>query len=135
MQFTLRNLFAWLTSTAISLSVLKTTFERSKLKETDFEWDRIVILGLVSAMMGLTAMWLILDTRDRSRRFAATFVTALPVVTVVGAMVLLVANVNQRFAVFLLWSVAGAYSGVAWAVLRVAGVRLVWLRSLPESRS
>ncbi len=129
MQFTLRYLFAWLTSTAISLSVLKTTFDHARLKETDFEWDRIVILGLVGGMIGLAAVWLILDTRDRSRKLAATFVTALPVVTVVGAMVFLVANERQLVAVFQLWSVAGLYSAIAWVVLRVAGIRLVWLRS------
>lgn len=127
-QFTLWTLFAWLTATAVVLSALKTTFDHAKLATTTFEWSHILILGFVGAMIGLASFWLILDTSSRSRRIAATWATAIPVVISFAVMALMVRS-DLFVTVFLLWLVAGLYSGIAWFVLRVAGCQLVWSKA------
>ncbi len=125
-QFTVRYLFAWLTSTAIAMSVLKTAFDRARLDGFDFHWIEIVILNLVGAMIGLACVWLTVDSRGRKARLAATLVTALPAAPVVAAMPLLVHSAAVLKAVLLLWLVAALYSALACIVLRMAGLRLIW---------
>jgi hypothetical protein len=134
-QFTVRYLFAWLTSTAVAMSVLKTAFDRAKFDETDFHWLDILILDLVAAMIGLATAWLILDSRNRSKRVAATLITALLAMSVMGITLSIVEKAHILLGVFLVWLVAGLYSAAAWTVLRVTGFRLVWLRANPESRT
>ena len=127
-QFALRYLFAWLTASAFVLSALKTTFDHANLAVNAFDWSGILILGFVNSTVGLSPLWLILDTRSRPRRLAATWVTAMPVVLITVAT-LLVFDRNRLLAVFLMWIVAGLYSAMAWHVLSVAGFRLTWLNA------
>ncbi len=126
-QFSVGYLFAWLTSTSLGLSALKSTFDRVKLQETNLAWSGTLILGLTGAMIGLTTLWLILDTRGRWKKLAAIFVTAVPVLCVMGAMPFFVFRAPVVGGVYLLWLVAGLYSVVGWTVLRMSGLRLVWL--------
>ncbi len=127
-QFTLAYLFSWLTATAITLSALKTTFDNGQIAETDIGWGGLLTLGALSVLLGLICLWLIGDTRHYSRRLGAAFVTALPAGCILGIVAVSV-NGNRLFAALLLWLVAGAYSAIALAVLRVAGFRLVWLNT------
>jgi len=131
LQFTLRTLFAWLTATAITLSLLKTAFENTKIAEIYFRWDQIVILGFVNTMLGLTCAWLVLDTRGLKKRLMTVLLTGGPAACVVGfisvALGISWSNNDRLVAVLALWFVSAFYSGVALVVLRVAGFRLVWL--------
>lgn len=126
-QFSLGYLFAWLTSTSLGLSALKSTFDRAGLQEANLAWSGTLILGLTGAMIGLAALWLILDARDRSKKLAATFVTIVPVSCVVCAMPLLAIRPPIVWGSYVLWLVAGLYSAAGWTVLRISGFRLVWL--------
>ncbi len=127
MQFTLRYLFAWLTSTAIVMSLLKTTFNQAALKVTDFDWSGILGLGFSGAAIGLASAWPVLDARARFSRFVATVVTAVPLIAVVAAIGFLVDDADILTAVSVLLFAAGTYSAVAWAVLRTGGYRIAWL--------
>jgi len=127
MQFTLRCLFAWLTSTAVALSLLKATFDQAALKETDFDWSGILGLGLSGVAIGLASAWPVLDARARFSRFVATVVTAVPLIAVVAAIGFLVDDADIFTGVSVLLFAAGTYSAVAWAVLRTGGYRIAWL--------
>jgi len=127
-QFSLRYLFAWLTSTAIAMSALKTTFDHANLAETAFDWRGILSLGFVSSTLGLSSIWIVLDTRSRSNKLAATWVTTVPAV-LVAVVTMLAVDKHKLLAVLLICIIAGLYSAIAWHVLSVAGFRLVWLKA------
>jgi hypothetical protein len=128
LQFTLRYLFAWLTATAVALSALKATFQDVKVAQVALPWDHVLGLCFVSAMLGLTCVWLVLDTRDLSTRLKTALVTALPAAcAAIGGSFFLATDPNRLFAAILLWLVAGFYSAMALLVLGVAGFRLVWV--------
>lgn len=133
-QFSLRALFAWLTSTAIILGALKTAFDQMKLSTTALDWPQVLILGVVGAMAGLISLWLILGIADRMRNIAATSICAVPIAVVLTVMAF-VTSPPLLLAVFLLWLIAGLYSGAAWFVLRTAGFHLVWLKAGDADRS
>lgn len=125
-QFTLRYLFAWLTATAIALSLLKTTFDRANLARDFFDdWQAVLILGFVNSMLGLTGIWLIDDTRALSTRILAALLTLFPAAGVV-AWVFWVAATDHLLAVLLLWLAVALYSALTSSVLRLAGFRLLW---------
>jgi len=135
LQFSLRYLFAWLTATALTLSLLKVVFEFSTLIESGFaqanryglEWDAVLILGFTIATLGLTVAWLVLDTRPWNARLLSAGITAMPTILVIGYVsTLLVGGVEFTVAIVVLWLTATGYSAVVWIVLRVAGYRIVW---------
>jgi hypothetical protein len=63
LQFTLGRLFGWLTASAIVLSAVKSVVGLWKVRTGDFDWWGILILGLVSAAIGLVFGWVLLGTR------------------------------------------------------------------------
>ena len=132
-QFSLRVLFAWLTSTAIILGALKAAFDRVRLSTTALDWPQVLTLGVVGAMAGLVSMWLILGTADRMKNIAATWACATPIAGVLTVMAF-VTSPSMFSTVFLLWLIAGLYSGAAWFVLRTAGLQLVWLKAQDANR-
>jgi hypothetical protein len=121
-QFSLRYLFAWLTATAITLSLLKTLFQHVNIAGLFQRWREHLIADFVGVTLGLIFVWLLLDARGRRSKLMAAFVTGLPAACIIG-----LASWSPRFpALLTLWLTAGSYSAVAFVVLRVAGFRLTW---------
>ena len=125
-QFSIRYLFAWLTATAITLSLLKTIFENADVSQARLLWPGALTVAFGSVMLGLTCMWLVCDSSRRPRRYLAAFFTALPVGGLTAFLLASFGN-NRLAAVLLLWFAASAYTAVALVVLRVAGFQIVWL--------
>ena len=82
----------------------------------------ILILGLVSAAIGLVFVWVLLDTSGLSARLAAALATAIPAIVAAG-YACCVADERRLWAVIQLWLVVALYSSAAMGVLRVAGCR------------
>ncbi|MGI6415120.1 MAG: hypothetical protein ACOX1P_05570 [Thermoguttaceae bacterium] len=122
LQFTLGRLFGWLTASAIVLSAVKSVVGLWNVRAGDFDWWGILILGLVSAAIGLVLVWVLLDTRRLSARLAAALATAIPAIVAAG-YASGVADERRLWAVIQLWLVVALYCSAAMGVLRVAGCR------------
>lgn len=125
-QFTLGRLFGWMTASAIALSALKSAFGVSQPPNAAFDWRGILVLGAVSAAIGLGLVWGLLDTRPMFARWAAALVSAVPAAWAIGYAAC-VADGSRLRAILLLWLVVAIYSSVAMGVLRIAGYRAEWL--------
>ncbi len=122
-QFSLRYLFAWMTAAAVTLALFKTIFQHVETIEPFLPGPKYLFVDAAGILLGLTVAGLVLDTHSPKTRFVAALSVGVPTVCILLALGFPVSRVRAQHT---LWLALGIYSAIAFAVLRIAGFRIVW---------
>lgn len=126
-QFTLGRMFAWITSTAVILGVVRYTMDYQTIRKYAW-WAELIEICLIHSSLAVIAVWAVLAADYRVRRILLFSLATLLALIVVGRQLW---NDFRMASFFILPQFAWLLA--ATRVLRVAGYRLVRRGALVES--